>query len=245
MTLRQIQLTDNDRNIHIQNLRKVLDFSLQYKPLGDIMIAYATGGTVRRLYMLENNIPLYENDFNAMYESDIDLHCAIDYDTTRKPNRGLFNKIRSMISLDDFGIGEQFFDTWGLHDQPLVHGVDFDHNMTLQYINIQFTKMDYDELDKNVSSIVLPYDLDSSKFLYHNGVVYDRRINTRDDFFDDSITIDTEVNFRSIQRIMKFQKYGFRYRIDNLKQFLEGSIRNILVTGDNYGVHKVNIRPLP
>lgn len=215
-------LTIVEREEHIKNLREILDFSLSYQPENNIRVAYATGGTVRRLYMLENNIPMHINDFNAMYKSDIDLHS----------------------SQIQFNAYMAFFDGFGLQDMKLKNAnKKFSEypDMTLQYINIAFSKVEYERLcEETIDQLKLPYDIDSSKFLYFNGKVYNKReFEVPHNFFIDHITIEEKTEFRTISRIMKFESYGFLYLIDNIKDFIKTAKANEGVSA--YGQHNISL----
>lgn len=223
-------LTIVEREEHIKNLREILDFSLSYQPENNIRVAYATGGTVRRLYMLENNIPMHINDFNAMYKSDIDLHSSQIQNSSRLKS--------------PFNANVAFFDGFGLQDMKLKNAnkkFSAYPDMTLQYINIDFSKDEYERLcEETIDQLRLPYDIDSSKFLYFNGKVYNKReFEVPNNFFIDHITIEEKTEFRSISRIMKFESYGFLYSIDNIKDFINAAKANKGAT--IYGQHNISL----
>lgn len=229
--------TDKEIADTIDKLHSYMDAVLHNTNDNSIVHFYCTGGTARRLFMLENDIPLNENDWDSLWVSDIDVHGRVT------------DVFSAMTGFNDFGIDEKPLSDF--IKQP-------EHNMKVQRIKID-VRMPFDissQIRKKhklknfftfssnaiekylVDNIIpeeigLPYDLESCKFVYYNGKVYDLRNPDlkNDDFFADYTQIE-DASIRSLGRLIKYEKFGFYYSEENIKDFFSAITYQ---KGDMYG----------
>lgn len=190
---------------------------------------YCTGGTVRRLYMLQNDIPLNKSDWDALYSSDIDCHAVV---TQYSP----------VTVFDKFGLHEVKPESTP-YSNPVIR------NMTIQNIRVnavvsepklslrerlkagvlhignmieRFNKTKSLDIN-NVKSVQLPFDIDSCKFIYSNGGILNLRESESEDFFDDIVLPSNQgrYSYRSLSRLLKYEKYGFKYSPSNIRDYIQ------------------------
>lgn len=226
----------NDKEIAnaVDTLRFYMDTVLDVSDK-NLIHFYCTGGSVRRLYMLENDIPMNLKDWDNMWVSDIDVHSKYDHSNN-------FD-----IMFDSFGLNEININEYITNPK---------HNMKVQRINVEFG-MPFEisiginnrttrgkrpsGLNHDISSawssaentaerfieenllpehITLPFDIDSCKFIYYNGKVYNLREVDSSNFFDDYVDIE-KPSIRSLTRLMKYESYGFKYSEKNIMDYFK------------------------
>lgn len=184
-------------------LREILETRLKraYKNLRDSYIAYNdkdiiantnfTGGTVRRLYMLRNGIPLTDYDRKEAVKADVDVFISDKFDPSRITSNG--STPFKFVSVTDTRINSVFGD------------------FTLQ--EIMASGLVKDELLFDLDCCRFVYDPDTTE-------VRSLREDTHEDFFFTSIH-ETSLEAIPFGRLFKYRKLGFKPDVEQLQDIIK------------------------
>lgn len=274
---------ERERQLYIEILKTILDGILKDTSLS-INPLYVTGGTSRRLFLLENNHPMTVSDVVGIFQSDIDVHTS-----TYSMHSGSFmNSIFGLTEPVFTGSGNPY-DSFALCDIPLGYnyksqdkksflslltnqqkhiiskispllnelqkyrGKLFDNNydiiseirdMTIQYIRISNVGFSDVKLltREQIENFHLPFDINSSMFVYWNGELFDKRKYKDEDPHKDYLINLIDINvLKSLVRVKKLESYGYTFDMVDIRKQLVQLFDAISESNDNYSLQNGRI----
>jgi hypothetical protein len=272
----------NERELYIRLIRSIFDAILKDRTFG-VAPLYITGGSARRLYMLENKIPMHVEDVKNIFRSDIDIHsskftksdCGSSFlfnifdephgscydmfglfDTKLGLNyvdntiKNIFKKKDHIINRMESTIEELSHYRAKLFKEENYTLLDELKSLKLQYIRINVEFGDFAKLSEDIiTNFDLKFDLNSCYFVYWRNKCYDKRPMKSDDFFEDHFICNNKskiANLKSIDRAIKYEKYGFKCDIESAKKMIsceEDKTENFTVfsTSSDYGDTNIDL----
>lgn len=274
---------ERERKLYIEILKTILDGILKDTSLS-ISPLYVTGGTCRRLFLLENNHPMTFSDVVGIFQSDIDVHSS-----TYSMHSGSFMDSIFGLTVPVFTGSGNPYDSFALCEIPLGYnykaqdkktllnlltnqqnhiiskispllnelekyrGKLFDNNydiireirdMTIQYIRISNVNFSDAKLltRERIENFHLPFDINSSMFVYWNGELFDKRKYKDEDPHKDYLINLIDINvLKSLVRVKKLESYGYTFDMVDIRKQLVNLFDAINESKDNYSLKNGNI----